>query len=603
MYKFLNFRWRPLLFVLFALSICGLLPLVLGEYYIHILILMAIAAVFAMSLDILMGYAGLPSLGHAAFLGIAAYGAGLVTARYSGGWTVGLLLGLLSSVILSATFGLIALRVRGLYFLLITLALAQTLWGAANRWGSFTGGYNGLRGIPKFLEFGGTTIGAFYAVITIALALGALMYLVTRSPFGMSLQGLRDSETRMQALGYNVWLHKYLAFIISAVFAGCAGVLSAFYKGFVSPFDLSLAVSAEAMLMVILGGSGTLIGPILGAIVIVALRNLLSVFMDHWLIVLGLIFVLTVFVAPNGIVAWFKYPKKKITLKPSNQQRSEQGTKVVVNEAVVARNQKSLHSKSELIDKTEQQIALKVSGLSKSFGGMVAVKAATFSISEGERVAILGPNGAGKSTLFNLISGHLRPSAGSIELFGTSIDHLPSYHRTRKGMGRTFQITNLFDSLSVIENVRIALSSTYQKRTTIHRFANYFTIVEREAVAILADANLSNISSNRVDELSYGEQRQLEFVMALALRPRVLLLDEPTAGLSVSETKLIVDLINQLDPKLAVIIIEHDLDVALNIAERVIVFHHGEKINDGTPKEILEDKTIREIYLGKIGSD
>jgi len=602
-YKFLNFRWRPLLFVLFALSICGLLPLVLGEYYIHILILMAIAAVFAMSLDILMGYAGLPSLGHAAFLGIAAYGAGLVTARYSGGWTVGLLLGLLSSVILSATFGLIALRVRGLYFLLITLALAQTLWGAANRWGSFTGGYNGLRGIPKFLEFGGTTIGAFYAVITIALALGALMYLVTRSPFGMSLQGLRDSETRMQALGYNVWLHKYLAFIISAVFAGCAGVLSAFYKGFVSPFDLSLAVSAEAMLMVILGGSGTLIGPILGAIVIVALRNLLSVFMDHWLIVLGLIFVLTVFVAPNGIVAWFKYPKKKITLKPSNQQRSEQGTKVVVNEAVVARNQKSLHSKSELIDKTEQQIALKVSGLSKSFGGMVAVKAATFSISEGERVAILGPNGAGKSTLFNLISGHLRPSAGSIELFGTSIDHLPSYHRTRKGMGRTFQITNLFDSLSVIENVRIALSSTYQKRTTIHRFANYFTIVEREAVAILADANLSNISSNRVDELSYGEQRQLEFVMALALRPRVLLLDEPTAGLSVSETKLIVDLINQLDPKLAVIIIEHDLDVALNIAERVIVFHHGEKINDGTPKEILEDKTIREIYLGKIGSD
>jgi branched-chain amino acid transport system ATP-binding protein len=602
-YKFLIFRWQPLLFVLFALSICGLLPLVLGEYYIHILILMSIAAVFAMSLDILMGYAGLPSLGHAAFLGIAAYGAGLVTARYSGGWTVGLLLGLLSSVILSATFGLIALRVRGLYFLLITLALAQTLWGAANRWGSFTGGYNGLRGIPKFLEIGGTTIGAFYAVITIAITLGALMYLVTRSPFGMSLQGLRDSETRMQALGYNVWLHKYLAFIISAVFAGCAGVLSAFYKGFVSPFDLSLAVSAEAMLMVILGGSGTLIGPILGAIVIVALRNLLSVFMDHWLIVLGFIFVLTVFVAPNGIVAWFKLPKKKLTLKPSNQQRSEQGTEVVVNEAVVARNQKDLHSKSELIDKTEQQIALKISGLSKSFGGMVAVKAATFSISEGERVAILGPNGAGKSTLFNLISGHLRPSAGSIELFGTSIDHLPSYQRTRKGLGRTFQITNLFGSLSVIENVRIALASTYQKRTTIHRFANYFSIIERKAVTILSDANLSNISSNRVDELSYGEQRQLEFVMALALRPRVLLLDEPTAGLSVSETKLIVDLINRLDPKLAVIIIEHDLDVALNVAERVIVFHHGEKLTDGTPKEILEDKMIREIYLGKIGSD
>ena len=202
-------------------------------------------------------------------------------------------------------FGFAALRARGLYFLLITLALGQVLWGAANRWGSLTGGYNGLRGIPEYLQVFGTTLSAYYTALAVALFLAAVMYQLVRSPFGLSLEGLRDSETRMRALGYNVWLHKYVAFVFSALFAATAGVMSAYYKGFVSPFDLSIAVSADAILMVILGGTGTLFGSVIGAVIIVGLRNFLSIFMNHWLIVLGLVFILTVFIAPQGVIRWF----------------------------------------------------------------------------------------------------------------------------------------------------------------------------------------------------------------------------------------------------------------------------------------------------------
>ena len=224
-------RWAWAWWLAIALLVAMALPPALPSFYVHIMVLMVIFAIFAMSLDILMGYAGLPSLGHAAFYGVAAYASGLLTARYGGTWWEGLLLALVCSSLLAALFGFVALRTRGLYFLLITLALAQVIWGATNRWGSFTGGYNGLRGIPKHMEVLGGTLGAYYLALAILVVLGAAMYLLVRSPFGLTLQGIRDSESRMQALGYNVWLHKYLAFVASALFAGCAGIMSAYYKG------------------------------------------------------------------------------------------------------------------------------------------------------------------------------------------------------------------------------------------------------------------------------------------------------------------------------------------------------------------------------------
>ena len=573
----------------FAISITA--PSLMPSFYVHIAILIIIFAVFAMSLDILMGYAGLPSLGHAAFYGFAAYTAGLVCARYSGTWWQGAALGLLASSLLAAVFGFIALRARGLYFLLITLALGQVLWGAANRWGSFTGGYNGLRGIPEYLQVFGTTLSAYYVTFAVAVALAAAMYQLVRSPFGLSLQGLRDSEMRMRALGYNIWLHKYIAFVFSALFAATAGVMSAFYKGFVSPFDLSIAVSADAILMVILGGTGTLFGSIIGAAVIVVLRNFLSIFMNHWLIVLGFIFVLTVFVAPQGVIRWFM-PKR----------HDEVEAHTLSDTSEVARNElPAIRTTLPETAVSGNDPALRLESVSRSFGGMLAVDAISLSVNPGQRLAILGPNGAGKTSLFHLISGTLAPSNGRIYLFGRDVSHLSPERRVRLGLGRTFQITNLFPTLTVISNIRLALLARTDRKLLFHRAADGIDDINCEARALLSAIGLWRLRNIEVQRLSYGHQRQLEVIMALALRPMLLLLDEPTAGLSASESAQIVALIKRLDNTITILIIEHDMDVAFKVADRVVVLHHGQKIAEGSTAEIRANTKVREIYLGRRG--
>jgi branched-chain amino acid transport system ATP-binding protein len=576
-------------------------PPVMPTFYVHIIILIVIFAVFAMSLDILMGYAGLPSLGHAAFYGFAAYTAGLWCTRYGGNWWQGVLLALLASSLLAAVFGFVALRARGLYFLLITLALAQVLWGAANRWGSLTGGYNGLRGIPHYMQVSGTTLSAYYLALAISAALAALMYQLVRSPFGLSLQGLRDSETRMRALGYNVWLHKYIAFVFSALFAAAAGVMSAYYKGFVSPFDLSIAVSADAILVVILGGTGTLFGSVIGAAVIVGLRNFLSIFVNHWLIVLGAIFVLTVFIAPRGVVRWFT---PKGGAKANHPQFDLAAAAEAAPDApALGTLSFAFRPRADGLNGIERSGAdLSLVGVSVSFGGMLAVDKVSLKVDPGQRVAILGPNGAGKTSLFHLISGTLRPGEGRIFLFGRDVSRFSPERRALLGLGRTFQITTLFRTLTVISNVRLALFARTQRKLTLHRAADGFDSINHEAHELLSAIGLWDLRDVEVQRLSYGHQRQLEVVLALALHPMLLLLDEPTAGLSASESAQIVSLIKRMDRSITLLIIEHDMDVALTVAERVIVFHHGQKIAEGSAEDIRANAEVREIYLGRHGA-
>jgi len=588
--------WFPIAASVIAIAAPPFMP----TFYVHIVILIIIFAVFAMSLDILMGYAGLPSLGHAAFYGFAAYTAGLLCARYGSTWWQGAALGLIASSLLAALFGFVALRARGLYFLLITLALGQVLWGASNRWGSLTGGYNGLRGIPEYMQVFGTTLSAYYVALVVAAALAAVMYQLVRSPFGLSLEGLRDSETRMRALGYNVWLHKYIAFVFSALFAAAAGVMSAYYKGFVSPVDLSIAVSADVILMVILGGTGTLFGPIIGAAVIVSLRNFLSIFMNHWLIVLGLIFVLTVFIAPQGVIRWF-IPKGRIKAGPPTSALGD-AAEAAKDPQAPANFSLDFGPKDETataVQRTSPDLLLE--GVSRSFGGMLAVDNVSLKVDPGQRVAILGPNGAGKTSLFHLISGTLRPSDGRVYLFGRDVSRYSPERRVLLGLGRTFQITNLFRTLTVMNNIRLALFARTDRKLVLHRAADGIDDVNREARELLSAIGLWDLRDIEVRQLSYGHQRQLEVIVALALRPMLLLLDEPTAGLSAAESAQIVALIKQLDKAITLLIIEHDMDVALKVADRVIVFHHGQKIAEGSAEEIRANAKVREIYLGRYG--
>jgi branched-chain amino acid transport system permease protein len=299
--------WRRGLWIALAFAAVLVVGRSLSPYYTGLLTEALILSVLAMSLNLLLGYTGLPSLGHAAFYGMGAYAAGIVAVRLGGAFWLCLLVGVAASALLAALYGLLALRTVGVYFLMITLALAQILWAIAFGWRSLTGGDDGLRGIKRpDLGLPGiamTDSATFFTVTLIAFAVAALlMYVLVRSPFGHALRGIRESEPRMAALGYDVWLYKLLMFVLSGAFAGFAGVFYVYYKGFVSPETLSVVVSAEVLLMVILGGAGVFLGPVVGAAVIVLLSNFISAYTDRWVTILGAIYVLVVMLAPDGLL-------------------------------------------------------------------------------------------------------------------------------------------------------------------------------------------------------------------------------------------------------------------------------------------------------------
>jgi branched-chain amino acid transport system permease protein len=284
-------------------------PPLLPAYPLTLLTQILIFAIFAMSLDLLLGYTGLASLGHAAYFGIAAYVVAILSTQSQASFWLCLVAAIVAATAVAAVFGLVAIRAVGVYFLMITLALGMVVWGLAFRWVSLTMGDNGISGIARPSLFGillARPLPFHYLVVAVFLAAFALLWLIVRSPFGLSLQGIRESERRMRALGYDVWLHKYLAFVLAGAFAGLAGALWAYYDGFVSPVEVHLLTSVEALLMVALGGPGTLFGPILGATAIVLFKNLLSIYTKRWLLILGLVYIGVIVLTPKGIVGALK---------------------------------------------------------------------------------------------------------------------------------------------------------------------------------------------------------------------------------------------------------------------------------------------------------
>jgi branched-chain amino acid transport system permease protein len=287
----------------FVLLIAG--PPFLPSYWVGLLTQMLIFALLAMSLDILLGYTGLPSLGHAGFFGVAAYAVAVLSTTYHAGFGTCVASGILIGILLSAILGLLVSHVRDVYFLMITLALGMVLWGLSYRWIPVTGGDNGISGIPRLDAHAGWPFAgpvAFYYVTLLVVAVcGALLALLVSSPFGFTLKGIRENESRMKSLGFNTWLHCYVSYVIAGASASVAGVVWAYYNGFVSPTYLDLTASSELFLMVTLGGPGTLVGPVLGAGAIVLLKNVISAYTQRWLLILGVIYIMTMLAAPEGL--------------------------------------------------------------------------------------------------------------------------------------------------------------------------------------------------------------------------------------------------------------------------------------------------------------
>jgi branched-chain amino acid transport system permease protein len=281
------------------------LPLFAGDFYINLASQILIAAIFALSLNLLVGYGGMTSLGHASFLGVAAYGSALLTTRYGLGHGSAAILSIAGTTVMAALFGLIALRASGLGFLMITLALSQVLWGLAYRMSDVTNGDNGISGLTRPMPFGIPLDSAasfyWFALIVFTVAF-VMMAIFVSSSFGSSLKGVRDQPRRMAALGFNPWMIRWITFIYAGFWGGVSGLLYVYYNKYIHPTSLSTTSSAEALLGVIAGGSGTLGGPVVGATLVLLLKNYASAYVERWNMLLGLVFLLIVLVMPTGII-------------------------------------------------------------------------------------------------------------------------------------------------------------------------------------------------------------------------------------------------------------------------------------------------------------
>jgi branched-chain amino acid transport system permease protein len=284
-----------------AAILFAIFPLFADEFVILVLTQCIIWGILAMSLDIMLGYTGLASLGHAAYFGAGAYATAIMSVHYQATLIETLLISLLVAGIVTAIFALVALRASGIYFLMITFALAMLLWGLAYRWDTMTGGENGIAGVqrPGFIH--GTLVFHYF---TLLIGIGVFIFfaLLVRSSFGKTLLGVRESESRMRNLGYNVWLHKYLIYLISGIFSGLAGFLWVYYNSYVAPSDVTLLTSFNALLMVSVGGAGTLVGAMLGSTIFVFLQNFVNMYTERWLTVVGIVYVAVVLFAPEGIM-------------------------------------------------------------------------------------------------------------------------------------------------------------------------------------------------------------------------------------------------------------------------------------------------------------
>ena len=577
------------------------LPSLFPGYWITIATLALIYAIEAMGLNLLMGYTGLDSLGQAAFFGLGSYGLGILMVRYGVGWWPAAFAAIVLGTAGAAVIGAIAVRTRGLYFLLITAAMGQVLWGADYRWGAFTGGADGLElggGRPSPWFYSGLHF--YYFTLAVSIIMAALISLVIVSPFGLTLKGIRDREIRSQTLGYATYAHKYLAFVIAGIAATVAGILSAAYNGIASPSDLALDQSFAAMLMVIFGGSGTMTGPIVGAILITALQFELSRYWANaWPIILGAIYVFATIYLPDGIVRGAAGLADRLGM-PRKKEISDDPIGLAASSEVAAAPGAPRPVGGAGWRLTQSRPALALDSVSKSFGDLRVLTDVTFSVEPGERVGIIGLNGAGKTTLFHVISGLEPPSGGRIALFGRDVTGAPPNRRAVAGLSRTFQITLLYPSLTVRENMDVALLGSTFRRYRFRLWAplGAYRDLEARSRELLEAVGLWPYRDSEVRHLSYGHQRQLEIALALAPEPTLLLLDEPTAGLAQPEIASMQRLLASLPPDLTVLAVEHHLEVIFEFVERVLVLHQGSILMDGLPSAVRQDSQVRDLYFG-----
>ena len=586
-------RWRAHLVTILAVAFIAVAPALFGSFTITLMNYIGIYALAALGLVLLTGCAGLTSFGQAAFVGIGAYATAWYTAGHGGSPWIGLVLALACTGVVAAVLGAATLRLGGHFLPLSTIA-----WGIAIffLFGNIDalGRYSGLSGIPA-ISLGPLSLADTTAVYFLIWSLlGAVMLLCRNlldSRQGRAIRSLRGGVAMVESLGVGFFRMRLVVFVLAGLLAALSGWLYAHLQRYVNPTPFDIRPGIELLLMALVGGAGQIAGAVVGAAIVVLIKNVLqdvlppitrySAQLEQ--VFFGILFVVLLQKARGGVV-----PMLARLLPRSSPEKPAGGAPLPrrAQPAAAART------------------VLEIAGATKRFGALAAVNNVSFKVRSHEVLGLIGPNGAGKSTLLDLITGTLAPDFGRIVFLGEDVTQRPPRHIAAKGMARTFQHVKLRPNMTLIDNV---LLGTYG-RTRAGLLAGAFRLdraeersARAEALRQLERVGLADKFGDLAGNLPLGQQRLLEVARALAADPVVVILDEPAAGLRWLEKQTLADLLRSLRREgMTIVLVEHDMEFVMNLVDRIVMMDFGVKLAEGLPAQIRADARVQEAYLGGV---